>query len=184
MDLPQAVQPAERDLDRAPARRQLAGIIDLPQAVQPAEGQPEAAASGRENHVLTLPKQGLRLQELLLATKMEPHSNATAPAPLSPASTGVFLRRPLVHSFSGRVSCIQCSNCWLPSSHAAKIAWMLACCLQSPFWPGSTGVQCVLPGIIRSSNSHFVTKASLILLEACKYPEMCAVPPCSGMLYE
>ena len=41
MDLPQAVQPAERDLNRA--RRQPAGIMDLPQAVQPAEGQPEAA---------------------------------------------------------------------------------------------------------------------------------------------
>ena len=81
--------------------------------------------------------------------KWSPHSNATAPAPLSPASTGVFLRRPPVHSFSGRVSCIQCLNCWPPSSHAAKIARMLACCLQSPFWPGSTGVQCVLPGIIQ-----------------------------------
>ena len=55
------------------------------------------------------------------------------------------------HSFSGRVSCIQCSNCQQLSSHAAKIALMLVCCLQSPFLPGSTGVQCVLPGIILSS---------------------------------
>ena len=36
----------------------------------------------------------------------------------------------------------------------------------------------------QSLNSHFVTKASLILLEACKYPDMCAVLPCSGMWYE
>ena len=25
---------------------------------------------------------------------------------------------------------------------------------------------------------------SLVLLEACKFPEMCAVPPCSGTWYE
>ena len=58
--------------------------------------------------------------------------------------------------------------------HAAKMARMLAFCLQSPFWPGFTGVQRVLPGIIRSSNSHPLTVVSLVLLEACKY--QCAVP--------
>ena len=58
IDLPQAVQPAERELDRA--RRKPAGIIDLPQAVQPAEVQPQAAASGRE------PAVGAYATEILL----------------------------------------------------------------------------------------------------------------------
>ena len=43
---------------------------------------------------------------------------------------------------------------------------MLACCLQSPIWPGSTGNQRVLPGIIRSLNSHLLTVVWLVLLEA------------------
>ena len=82
----------------------------------------------------------------------------------------------------------QCSNCRPPSSDAAKMARMLSCCLQSSLWPGSTGVSVSsssqIPGIIRSSNSHFFTVVSLVLREVCKYPEMCAVPPYLGTSYE
>ena len=63
-----------------------------------------------------------------------------APATLSPTVTGVFLSRLPTDAFSGRMPCIQCSNCWLLSSHAAKMA-------RTTFWRGSTGVQRVFPGI-------------------------------------
>ena len=53
----------------------------------------------------------------------------------------VFLRSPPVYSFSGRVSCIQCSNSRPPSSHAAKMARMRACCLHSGFIHHSGQVQ-------------------------------------------
>ena len=104
----------------------------------------------------------------------------------SPALPGVFLRRPPLCSFSGCLPCMQCSNCLPPSSHTAKMARVLSGTVvlpplgQSLIWPGSTGVQRVMPGIIRS----LVIVVSLVLLEACKYPEVCAVPPFSGTSYE
>ena len=72
-----------------------------------------------------------------------------APAPLSPTVTGVSVpsscRRFLWARGRRSVPCIQCSNCRLPSSHAAKMARMLLCCLQTTFWRGSTNVQHVYP---------------------------------------
>ena len=101
---------------------------------------------------------------------------AVAPGAALPG-VRVFLCRLQGRSYSGRVPCIKCSNCWPPSS-------LLSCCLQSRFWPGSTGVQLVMQEFFRASNSHPLTVVSLVLLEACKYPEMCAVPPSSGTSYE
>ena len=101
---------------------------------------------------------------------------AVAPGAALPG-VRVFLRRLQGRSCSGRVPCIKCSNCWPPSS-------LLSCCLQSRFWPGSTGVQLVMQEFFRASNSHPLTVVSLVLLEACKYPEMCAVLPSSGTSFE
>ena len=90
-----------------------------------------------------------------------------APAPLSPTVTGVSVpsscRRFLWARGRRSVPCIQCSNCRLPSSHAAKMARMLLCCLQTTFWSGSTGVQGVFPGIIRLSNSNPLTVVLLVV---------------------
>ena len=78
---------------------------------------------------------------------------------------------------------MQCFNCTPHSSHA-KISWTLMCCLQSLFLPGSTGVQREFSAIIRPSDSHSWTVVLLILHEACKYPQMCAIPPSWVTLYQ
>ena len=54
-------------------------------------------------------------------------------------------------------------------------------CLQSRFkrrfLPGHTGVQRVVSGSILASKNHPWTDASVILLEECKYPRICAKLP-------
>ena len=90
-----------------------------------------------------------------------------APAPLSLTVKGVSVpsscRRFLWVCGRRSVPCIQCSNCRLPSSHAAKMARMLLCCLQTTFWSDSTGVQGVFPCIIRLSNSNPLTVVLLVV---------------------
>ena len=111
-----------------------------------------------------------------------PRSAAAAPAPLSPAGTGSFCAILWPTLFLG--ACLASSTRIVGCHLRMQDGSMLLCCLQSPFGPVQLVSSSCFQVLFDKSNSHLLTVVSLVLHEVRKYPEMCAVPPCSGTLYE